>query len=211
MLLLFSSDLERDAAFPDGIPAGVATAVVGIGLIDAALGTAAVLHEPAAADGVLFVGTCGAHHESGIAIGEIVLARRARLSSGDVSRGEMRLPSLVADAVAADETLVAMLAERAAASGGAVPVVAVSCALGITESDVLAALIAAEGAVENMEVFAVLRAASLASPPVPAAALLGVTNMVGPEGGREWRERFREMMRLTTTLAMAITAHGERL
>jgi nucleoside phosphorylase len=203
-ILLFSSDLERDAAFPDGAPAHLRTAIAGVGIIDSAIGTVRII-ERERPGAVVFIGTCGAHRESGLAIGDMVIASRASLASGDVARGAMRLPSLLNAGLAADEVLMQELINRAAASGTSLKPVRVSTTLGITEDDVLATELNdyGFGDVENMEAFAVLRAAALAEPSVPAAVLLGITNIVGPGGGRDWAANFKEMMRKAADAVIA--------
>jgi nucleoside phosphorylase len=200
-LLLFSSDLERDAAFPEGIPAHARTAIAGVGIIDAAIGTARAIEagKPLA---VIFVGTCGAHRESGLGIGDIVIASEVTLASGDVARGAMRLPALLESGIRADAVLMQSLIDGASTAGSSLRPARVSCTLGITENDELATELNdyGFGDVENMEAFAVLRAAACAAPPVPAAVVLGVTNIVAPGGGRDWAANFREMMRKAVEL-----------
>ncbi len=193
-LFLFSSDIERDAAYPDGLPNGIPTAVCGIGLIDAAAGTARIVERERPAF-VVFVGTCGAHVGAGISEGDLVLATGAVLSSGDVARGQMRLPALMAAEEPADAGLNAVVNARCLARGIRLRPARVACALGITEDAALAGVLAASGEVENMEAFAVLRAAR----GIPATAVLGVTNIVGPFGGRAWFAGYRAMMRTLAT------------
>ncbi|HSZ80968.1 MAG TPA: hypothetical protein VLA14_01740, partial [Polyangia bacterium] len=62
----------------------------------------------------------------------------------------------------------------------------VACPLAITQATALARRIATTGAaLENLEAFAVARAAAAAR--VPFAAVLGVSNVVGPRAHAEWR------------------------
>jgi len=62
----------------------------------------------------------------------------------------------------------------------------VACPLAITRTAALARRIAATGAaLENLEAFAVARAAAAAR--LPFAAVLGVSNIVGPRAHAEWR------------------------
>jgi len=190
-LLLFSCDIERDAAFPDGIPDDLRVAIAGIGIVDAAIGTARLI-EHERPDAIIFIGTCGAHRESGLAIGDVVIASEAMLATGDVAHGWMRLPALLKSALRADPTLMEELIARAAASDATLIPARVSCTLGITEEDMLASKLNdfGFGEVENMEAFAVLRAAA----DIPTAIVLGVTNIVGPGGGRDWLANHKEMM-----------------
>ncbi len=203
-LILFSSEIELTAVFPDGPPDGLRAGCTGVGPLDAAIGTHELIarHAP---EVVIFIGTCGAHAGSGLVVGDVAVARDVMLSSGDVARGQMRLPSLVASRIRCDEDLAAT---AMAAGNGAVRGADVSCTLGITESEELARLFwESDGAAcENMEAFAVARVAGA----IPCAILLGVTNLVGPEGGRGWRENYRRMMRAAFSAALALLAPEER-
>ncbi|MGE3801022.1 MAG: hypothetical protein AB7H80_08385 [Candidatus Kapaibacterium sp.] len=178
-LWLFSSDLERNAAFPDGLPDGVTTAITGVGLVDAGIGTCKAILEQRP-ERLIFFGTCGAYPASGLKIGEIISATTLSLGSGDTSRGEMRIPGLLPAEV---EVGAGELRELKNAR--------VVCTLGVTENDALALLLGREGDVENLELFSVARAAG----DIPVTGLLGVTNIVGANGGREWRENYRSVMR----------------
>jgi adenosylhomocysteine nucleosidase len=205
-LLLFSSDLERDAAFPGGLPGDLLTGITGVGLIEAAIGTARLLdrHHPPS---VIFLGTCGAHRESGIAIGEIVVASEVTIGSGDVARGSMRIPTLMAARLAADASLSDMILDAARRRGGAARKGTVSCTLGITEDDELARSLNASGSgeVENLEAFSVVRACE----DIPVAVVLGVTNIVGSGGGRDWAANYRAMMRAVAELVVDVRTNAE--
>jgi len=202
-LYLFSSAIERDAAFPDGIPGALLCGLTGVGLIDAAVETARLcaLHRP---DEVVFLGTCGAHRESGLAIGDIVIASEVAIGSGDVARGWMRLPSLLVARLGTDAGLNARLRDRYADAGIEARRATVSCTLGVTETDELAGSLNRydRSDVENLEAFSVLRAAGA----IPAAVVLGVTNIVGAGGGADWRANYRRMM---SRVAGALT--GDRI
>lgn len=191
MLYLFSCDIELNAAFPDGIPDGLNVAITGVGLVDAALGTAAAIarYRPEA---IAFLGTCGAHRGSGLSVGDLVIASGAALGSGDVVRGGMRLPKIMASRLQTDEVLSARFTDVATADGMAPRSAWISCTLGVTENDQLAsALRGHDGSeAENLEVFSVLRAAGS----IPVTALLGVTNIVGAGGGADWAANYRSMM-----------------
>ncbi|MDB5035535.1 MAG: hypothetical protein JWQ98_2776 [Chlorobi bacterium] len=191
-LYLFSSELERSAAFPDGPPEGIATAITGVGLIDAAAGTARAIDRKGASE-IVFLGTCGAHRASGLEIGDIVLASDVSLGSGDVASGEMRVPSLMPSSIPADGRLTNLIAEGFAGRGIGTRRGRISCTLGITETDRLADVLYGfdRSDAENMEAFAVLRAAA----DIPVAVALGVTNIVGAGGGKGWLANFRAMMR----------------
>ncbi len=196
-LYLFSSDLELNAAFPDGPPDGLPVAVTGVGLVDAGLGTVRAI-AATSPDAVVFLGTCGAHSGSGLGIGDLVIATEIALGSGDVARGWMRMPTILCARLQTDETLSRRFIDVAADAGLSVRPASVCCTLGITESEELAgALRSFDGSqTENLEAFPVLRAAL----GVPATAILGVTNIVGPGGGADWAANYRAMMRRLAVL-----------
>jgi nucleoside phosphorylase len=193
VLILFSSDLERDAAYPDGLPEGISTGIAGVGLVDAAIGTAREIaaHQPSA---LIFAGTCGAYRESGLSIEDVLVAREVRLGSGDVGRKEMRYPTLLQSRLTCDEELSKIVISRSFNTGweGSVRRGTVACTLGVTETDELAATLyehdRCDG--ENLEAVSVLRAAGS----IPTAIVLGVTNIVGNGGGSDWRAHYQRMM-----------------
>jgi futalosine hydrolase len=207
ILSLFSSDLERSAAFPDGVPSEALIDVTGVGPIDAAIGTVRAIerHRP---DAVVFIGTCGAHRDAGLAIGDVVLATTIRLGSGDVARGEMRIPSLLPSEVSCDDALSAAVAAALARDANITATAArVSCTLGVTETDELARTLAAHDGsqVENLEAFSVAHA----SRPLPVAVVLGVTNFVGSGGGRDWLANYAALMlRLSHCVAGSRQEHS---
>lgn len=190
LLLLFSSDLERNAAFPNGVPNALWSDVSGVGLVDASAGTSRIVarHTPTM---ILFVGTCGAYPSSGFRIGELVLARTVRLGSGDVAAGAMRIPELMPQAISTNAEFTQHLRSQLSTPAADAEVI---CTLGITESESLARQLESDvpQRVENLEAYPVLRAAA----GIPTAVLLGVTNIVGPDGGKEWKENFRKMMQV---------------
>ena len=63
------------------------------------------------------------------------------------------------------------------------PLVEVACPLALTSTRAAARRLAAAGAVENLEAFAVARAAD----GIPFAAVLGVSNIVGPRAHAQWQ------------------------
>jgi nucleoside phosphorylase len=162
----------------------VAARVVGIGLPMAAAGTATQLLEmrPRA---VVLLGTCGAYLGSGIAVGEVIAARRVRLVDHGVARGVAQFPdpmSVVTDAHPASLHTLVQAGARAAD---------VATTLAITVDDAAAALIARAGAahVEHLEAYGV--AAACAARGVPFTAALGVANTVGARARDEWRTHHR--------------------
>jgi nucleoside phosphorylase len=149
---------------------------VGVGLVEAAAGAERALAETRP-DRVILVGTAGYFAGSGLAIGGVVVARRAAL----VVREPEYVPAIMPTQVSADEAL----AGAFAATLGA-PLVQVASPLGITCRDDEAARLGREGSeVEQLECFAVLAAAARAG--VPATAVLAISNRVGESGAAEWR------------------------
>lgn len=158
--------------------------VVGIGLVDAALGTAQALAEVRPTRAIL-VGTCGVFpgaRASGAP--DVAVPERVVLASGGEARG-------VAALLGSRE--VALDADLARALGGPTPGVATT--LGVTTDDGLAeALERASGCgYEHLEAFAFARACARAK--VPAAVALGVANVVGAAGRAEWRANEAEASR----------------
>lgn len=162
----------------------VAARVVGIGLPMAAAGAAMQLVEmqPKA---VVLLGTCGAYVGGGVALGEVIAARRVRLVDHGVARGVAQFPdpmSVTTDAHPATLQTLVRAGARAAD---------VATTLAITVDDATAALIAgAAGAqVEHLEAYGV--AAACAARGVPFGAALGVANTVGARARDEWRKHHR--------------------
>lgn len=186
-LWLFSSNIERDAAFPDGLPTGLQTGITGVGLVDAGVMTVELIRqfEPSQ---VVFLGTCGAYPGSDLAVGDIVAVESVRLGSGDTARGEMRIPKLLPAALNSSGELTQSVV--AASAGLTIRAGTALCTLGVTENDPLAETLGALADVENLEVFSVFRACGL----LPTAAILGVTNIVGEGGGKDWAANYGSTM-----------------
>lgn len=210
ILLLFSSDIERDAAFPAGLPAGVRGMSAGVGLVDAAAGTSRIVSGwERAPDSVLFLGTCGAYRGSSLKIGDIAVVTGACLGSGDTATGAMRFPGLLPSVISTNAAMADDLLLAAEREGAGAVAVRAACTLGITENDELAATLASEtgAGVENLEVFSVIR--SVETTGVPVGALLGVTNIVGAGGGRDWAANYKAMMRRVGELAETYIMHTD--
>ena len=163
-----------------------AATAVGVGPVDAAIGAARAIARwrPAC---VIFVGTAGsyARQEGDAAIGSAAVAADLIAVATAALRGEAYLPRPQASRLRATGPLSRALLRRLPA--GSRRAVAVACPTAITRSAVLSRRIAGatRAQLENLEVFAVARAAAAAG--LPFAAVLGVSNRVGPTGHREWR------------------------
>jgi nucleoside phosphorylase len=160
----------------------VARAIVGVGPVEAAAGAARAiaLLEPRV---VVLVGTAGVYAaRGGPAIGEAVLVRRAALGSLAAASGAGYLPAPVPDSQDTDAGLRRELGGRAH-----LPAVDVACPTAITRTRAAATTLARHtgAAIENLEAFAIARACARAQ--VPFAAVLGITNRVGPKAHVEWR------------------------
>ena len=166
---------------------GVTLEAVGVGTVDAAVGAANAIAR-ARPRRVIFVGTAGVYPGAAaraLPIGAAAVAGELRLVSTATLRGDAYHPApLVASAASAPD----LRALLVAAAGGPADAagVTVACPLAITATTALARRIARTGAaLENLEAFAVARAAAAAR--VPFAAVLGVSNLVGPKAHAEWR------------------------
>ena len=158
----------------------VAARVAGVGLPAAAAGAMAHIAE-LQPEAVVLVGTCGAYVGAGLAIGDVVAARRLHLVDLASLAGQAEFPEPVAVTLDANGPM----------SEGLTAVCARACSvattLAITVDDSLAARIAGGvGAdVEHLEAHGV--AVACAARGVPFAAALGVANFVGARGRNEWR------------------------
>ena len=157
---------------------------VGIGLVEAALGAARAI-EQHAPKLVIFVGTGGAYTRA-IQIGTVAIASDVALVSTAVVRGDGYVPAPVPMRQAATSAISRRLVACAQAIGCPAAPARVANPLAITNSATLARKIAAqtESTVENLEVFAVARAAHTHR--LPFAAVLGIANRVGPSAHQEW-------------------------
>jgi nucleoside phosphorylase len=162
----------------------IALATTGVGLAASAAGAACRIVE-LAPRAVVLVGTCGAYASAGLAIAEVVVARRLRLVDPVALDGLTEFPEPMQVALDAD----ASLAGGLAADGARLASVATT--LGITVDDALAARLGGAGhEVEHLETHGV--AAACAPAGVPFAAVLGVANPVGSRGRADWRAHHRE-------------------
>jgi nucleoside phosphorylase len=166
----------------DGRGRPVERAVVGIGPVEAAEGTARALaaREPSL---VVLVGTAGIYPRATQrpAIGQVVVARAIHFVSLSAVRGLAYFPGPMPRVAATSARFRRLLAR---ASGA--PLGDVACPAAITRSASAATALARStgAALENLEAFAVARAAAAARRPF--VAILGVANQVGPRAHAQW-------------------------
>jgi purine-nucleoside phosphorylase len=170
----------------------VRLAPVGIGAIDAAVGAARAIaeHRPRR---VVFVGTAGVYGRAPLPIGAPAVAGDIHCVSTAALSGAGYLPEPMIVRAGTSARLAAALA-------GSAELASVACPLAITRTQALARRIAriTGAALENLEVFAVARAAAAAG--VEFAAVLGVANRVGPAAHREWLANHRRASRAACAL-----------
>jgi futalosine hydrolase len=161
----------------------VTLAAVGVGLVEAGIGATRLLVEqrPAA---VLLVGTAGVYpgNRGTLPLGVAAVIDKIRLLPVLLPGNHAYLPAIVPARARSSPALVRALCKTAG-----LPRAAAACPLAITASPRAAAAAAKISgcALENLESFAVARAAAAAG--VPFAAILGIANHVGPQGHREWK------------------------
>jgi nucleoside phosphorylase len=165
-------------------PAGWIVATSGIGAVAAALETARLLreHRPAR---LLFVATCGAY-DGRLAVGDVLSARRAIATSVEELEGRAYRPA--AEVRSWPATWILPLPAHD---------VAVTPAITLTEAGARA--LSRIAPVEHLELSGVLAACAAAG--VPAGAVLGVANRVGPDAHAEWK---RENARVSARVVEAI-------
>ena len=178
-------------------PTRLAFGTVGVGAVDAAVGAAAAIAAARPAR-VIFVGTAGAYPRgrATAAIGTVAIAGELSLVSTAALRGDGYLPAPLATRAPISGPLAAALAASGnarrkvadVAALPAVPILGVACPIAVTRSATLGRHLAhATGAaLENLEAFAVARAAAAAGVDA-VAAVLGIANRVGPRAHQEWR------------------------
>jgi purine-nucleoside phosphorylase len=185
------------AAFPPELcgldaapPPGWRVALTGVGALTAAAATARLLAEARPAR-LLFVGTCGAY-DGRLAVGDLLSASAAIAVSLDVLCGRAYRPAV--EVTRWEATLPLPF-----------PAHLVAVPPGITVDAAGAALLAAVAPAEHLELTGVFAAAHAAG--VPAGALLGVANRVGPEAHAEWKANHAAVSRaLVTALLPALAA-----
>jgi nucleoside phosphorylase len=184
-ILVLSGWEPELAALRAGMDASLKRRVValpaGVGLVDAGIGAARAIAE-VEPETVLFVGTAGIYPpgREDLVVGRAVLARQLKLVSTAALRDEGYFPRVLPVSVESDAPL-----RRTIARASKLPVADVACPVAITSARPVARRIATDTgcAVENLEAFAVARAAEGRS----FAAILGLSNAVGPTAHDEWR------------------------
>jgi nucleoside phosphorylase len=169
-------------------PAQLALGTAGVGAVDAAIGAAAAI-AASRPTRVIFVGTAGAYPRgrATAALGTVAIAGELSLVSTAALRGDGYLPEPLATRAPTAGPLGAALA-ACGPGRQAIPILGVACPIAVTRSATLGRHLAhASGAaLENLEAFAVARAAAAAGVE-DVAAVLGIANRVGPRGHQEWR------------------------
>ena len=150
--------------------------VVGVGLVESAIGTTRVLSSRRAGDvaHVVLVGTVGAYPNSGLSIGDVVACESIALAAASGALVEGAMPT----SIETDRALTECFAAKRAR---------VATTLTITTDDDVACELerTTRAHVEHLEAFAVARACAVAN--VPFTAIFGVANIVGSRGREAWR------------------------
>ncbi|HET8723198.1 MAG TPA: phosphorylase [Anaeromyxobacteraceae bacterium] len=165
-------------------PPGWIVATTGVGAVLAAVGTARLLaaHRPAR---VLLVGTCGAYDDR-LPVGSVFAVARAIATSVEEVEGRAYRPGAERSRWEATWTL-------------ALPAHDVAVTPAVTTSAEGARTLARVAPAEHLEATGVLAACAEAG--VPAAAVLGVANRVGPSAHAEW---LRENGRVSAAVLEAV-------
>lgn len=156
----------------------VVTEVVGVGLVEAALGAARAIaaHRPKV---VYLVGTAGSLPGSPVDLGDVAVIDQMTLCEPNLP-SVSELPAPMPTKASCHGPLARALCRQAG-----LPLVDAICPLAITRAPRRAHVLAETGAeLETLEAFAVARAARAAR--VRFVAVLGVSNRVGPRGRQEW-------------------------
>jgi purine-nucleoside phosphorylase len=171
-----------------------ATRVLGIGAVDAALSIAT--YAPGRLSAIWLLGTAGAYPGTGLQPGDLVIGTRHHLRLGmGHGHSPAAQPSLAAPPL------------PAAAASCQLPRVSTVTTGAVTTSTVDAERLAALGQVEHLEAFSVARWAQ--QQPIPFAALLAISNQVGPSAHAEWlRWRTRAEETACATLRRILAGNG---
>ncbi|HJN77691.1 MAG TPA: hypothetical protein QGF58_27470 [Myxococcota bacterium] len=165
-MILLVSAVREELGYLDGAALGVGPVVVA-----ARMATLLVERRP---DAVVLIGTAGAYPGSGLEIGQAVAARRCGLSHGVAAMGLGYVPRRPAPVECHPEFLERVDLPRA-------DVLTVGA---VTTDTVLAGRLSDGWQVEHMEAFGA--ACACAQRDVPFLAVLGISNVVGPDAHAEW-------------------------
>ena len=163
--MLLMAAVAEELGDLDGVP-------VGIGPVASAASAAAALaaRRPSA---VLLLGTCGAY-PGGPPIGSVVVAERVGLAFGVAAMGLGYVPRAPAPIACSPDLTSAVQGPRVAV---------LSCGA-VTTDEVLVGRLSDGWQCEHLESFGVALACREAG--VPFAAVLGISNLVGPNAHTEW-------------------------
>jgi nucleoside phosphorylase len=178
---------------------GALSGAVGIGPIDAALGTARAVARFSPSF-VVFSGTCGAYPEAGFGVGEVVVARSVHFGDGARALGLGAMPDAQRRRFDSEGRWIEPFARA-----GARPADVLTLASITTDAGLAAALARESGcACEHLEAFAVAAACDAAA--LPWACVLGIANLVGPGARAEWLQHHHEASRLAADIVLRALA-----
>lgn len=182
---------------------------VGIGNLNAALSLERYLVRAPVAE-VLFVGSCGEYRRSGAsALPGVVFAREFFARDISALSGQSRALPQIGASVQTEPGAVGSLLRMALSAPEAVVNCPESVSLVAVSPDDLETFASFPNAIffENLEAYGLARVAS--DNRVPFAALLAVTNGVGPRGSEEWQQNFSVGASMVSKLIRQIvTAEG---
>ncbi len=164
------------SAFREALPE-VRAVAVGIGLVDAALGTSALLAAAAVSGDVelvVLLGTCGVFHENDA--GGVIVGSGALLADPATPLGHAALPEPLTERLPIAETF-----------GATAELGEIATTLGVTTSDEAARALsdATRARAEHMETYAVVKACMMHG--IRCGVILGAANVVGAQGRAQWR------------------------
>ena len=163
----------------------VVARAVGVGLSASAAGAALAVSELGPKRAIA-MGTCGAYRGSGLALEDVVIARRVRLMDATAARGLSEFPAPMSTVVDADIPLAEALNK---VTGARLVDVATTLAITVDAGTAAHIALASAAQVEHLEAHGMATACGARS--VPFGAVFGVANFVGPRAREEWREHQR--------------------
>jgi futalosine hydrolase len=167
---------------PVSVGRAVTLGTVGVGLVEAGMGAARLI-ESRRPSMVLLVGTAGLYPDTGedCSLEDVAIADHLKLLGEILPGKHSYLPGPLAKTIRCAPSLVSVLKKTMP-----LPCLDVACPLAITASTKAAfhAARTSDCALENLEAFSVACAAKTAK--LPFAAILGISNHVGPSGHAQW-------------------------